>query len=311
MNILVTGANGQLGKCFHDYVDFLDPEVYKLFFTDHETLDITDYHALETFINENDIEIVLNFAAYTNVPGAEVQTELAYKVNTLGPGYLAGLMAKRNGVLVHISTDYVYTPYDAWEGAPFTEEEVNVFFPDNKYGLTKRFGEVAIENSGCRYLIIRTSWLYSTYGTNFMMKVCEMLDEGKNTKKDMKFVCDQIGTPTSAHNLAWFIKDWIANQRYFDVDNDILNYSQAGACSWYDFACAIRTILCNITHEEYPEIKPCYTRDFPSNVTRPYYSVMSKDKLYSLFPNENYVRANWRDTLKNVLIEYVEKCDLK
>lgn len=309
MNILVTGANGQLGKCFRDYVDFFDEERYKVHFTDHKTLDITNYEAVTEFVNENHIEMVLNFAAYTNVPGAETDVEQAYKVNTLGPGYLASAMCKCGGILVHISTDYVYTPYNGWDGAPFAEEDV-WGFPNSKYGLTKRFGEIAIVNSGCRYFIIRTSWLYSTYGNNFMKKVCNMLENATNETR-LRFVCDQVGTPTSAHSLAWFIKDYIANGRYEEIDQDIVNYSQAGVCSWYDFARAIRTFAGYITGKEYPEISPCYTREFLPNVERPFYSVMSKEKLFDLFPAEKTIQANWRDTLKAVMIDYHEKCDLK
>lgn len=309
MNILVTGSNGQLGKCFHDYADFLDPEEYTIFFTDHESLDITDYEALKTFIEDNEIDMVLNFAAYTNVPGAEEHIESAYKVNTLGPGYLASLMAKRKGVMLHISTDYVYSPFVSWEVTPFTEKETHVF-PQNQYGITKRFGEIAVMNSGCRYFIIRTSWLYSTYGVNFMKKVCEMLEDAKEGDL-LKFVSDQIGTPTSAHSLAWFIKDWVLSKRYEDVPKEVVNYSQAGVCSWYDFACAIRTMLTDLTGKVYPEIVPCNTSDFQSNVKRPYYSVMSKDQLYKRFPDDKSSKINWMDTLKDVLIEYIEKCGLK
>lgn len=311
MSILVTGSDGQLGTCFRDLCNDFDGE--RIYFANRDELDITNREAVENYIYTKQIELVLNFAAYTNVEKAETDSDNAFKVNALGPLYLAESLAKRNGFLLHISSDYVYQPFDGWDGSPFHEGDTKMS-PRNIYGLTKRCGEIAIENSGCRYMIIRTSWLYSRYKKNFLTTVCKKLTDNIGTGLSLPFVCDQVGSPTNANNLAWFIFNMM--ERFNLISNDIVNFSDNGVCSWYDFACEIRRalILAN-PNQVYPYIIPCSSSEFKSNVKRPYYSVMSKElvnKHYLKSMSTAYVEGrNWRDCVEAEVLAYVESCNLK
>ena len=300
MNILVTGANGQLGNCFRRLVNESSDDHY--YFADHKTLDITDKEDVKSTVEQFNIDVIINCAAYTNVNGAEVQSDKAFLANTLGPLYLAQTMKEKGGILVHISTDYVYSPYSWWKGTPFTEEEVVNCKQLNINGLSKRYGELAIEKSGCRYLIIRTSWLYSEYGNNFVKKVIELIQDTE--ERPLKFVDDQIGSPTYAGELAEFINSIIASRDIDKVFQETVNFSDSGVSSWYDFATFIRSKLSEIQKKLFRTIEPCSSEDLDSpnfpQPKRPSFSVMSKKKLNKLFGP--VVLNNWRDNVITVLV---------
>lgn len=310
MNILVTGANGQLGSCFKDVVPKDTDNVY--FYSDRYTdypLDITDYEAVSNYIKSNEIDVILNFAAYTNVAKAEEDTYGSFKVNTYGCAALALAIKQRNGLLIHISTDYVYSPFDGWDGSPFKEDDVNKMGrPMNVYGVTKLNGERAIQCSGCRYLIVRTSWLYSSYGKNFLTNIYDKLMTG-DPSTPIRVVNDQIGTPTNANTLANFLHNIIKNNSIVNISECVLNFSNYGVCSWYDFAKEIRNVICNSTNV--PDVIPCNSETFPSKVKRPYFSVMSKDKLIELFPNDIPNEMDWAINVHNETLRYYALKSLK
>ena len=302
MNILVTGANGQLGKCFFDVVDNDHHKKHNFFFTGREDLDIRKRDDIIEYIEKNNIDAVINFAAYTNVEQAEDDINGAFLANSFAPSLFAELMKDRGGIFIHISTDYVYHPYEGWDGSPFDEDCIDFEYMHKTsisgsdklcvYGSSKLAGESVINLVGGNYLIIRTSWLYSAYGNNFVTKVLKKIENARSGEK-LKFVCDQVGTPTCAHSLATFIYSLI---NYDDIKfylPNVLNYSDKGVCSWYDFAKAI--------HEHgiwntYPVIEPCYSDEFVSKVKRPHYSVMSKRKLRTVFEDFDNTR-DWRENL--------------
>lgn len=305
MNILVTGAEGQLGSCFrktHETADISD----NYYFVGHNDLDITNMENVRSVVKQYDIDVIINCAAYTNVDGCETDPETAFKVNSLGPMHLAYVMKEREGILVHISTDYVYTPYEGWKGEPFTEEEAKKCKPENTYGATKRYGEIAIENSGCRYLIIRTSWLYSVYGKNFVKKVMELV-KGDHDKV-LRFVTDQIGTPTNAAMLAFFVCDLISSRKIDGIMDTTLNFTANGVCSWYDFADFIRNEVGTATKTLCKPINPCYSEDFVTPAKRPQYSVMSKRKFFKEFPTfALYANTHWQEEVRAVVKTIIEE----
>lgn len=267
LNILVTGANGQLGKSIQKESEN-SKDSY--FFTDVDTLDITDQNAVEKFIENNKIDLIINCAAYTNVDAADDNELLAEKLNGVAPGILARSLAKRHGTLIHISTDYVFGGSQG--NTPRTETEpVN---PTGIYGLTKLHGEQAMEASGCKTLIFRTSWLYSEFGKNFVKTMLNLT----STKPELKVVFDQVGTPTYAHDLANAICSIIENRK-FEGNEGIYHYSNEGVCSWFDFTIAIADIAGN----EDCNIQPCHSSEFPSAVIRPSYSVLDKTKFKKTF----------------------------
>ena len=308
MNILVTGANGQLGKCLFEICDrdSLKPNGVNFYFTGREDLDIGNHDAVEEYITENNIGIVINTAAYTNVDKAETDIVSAFKANAFGALFLAEAVRDTGGIMIQISTDYVYTPYPGWKGEPFKESciDVDKTTPSTVYGASKLCAENNIINSGCNYLIIRTSWLYSMYGKNFLKTVRNNI---LNTRLDdtFKFVCDQIGTPTSAHSLAAFIYNMVLgialkyDPSYDTFESDIINYSDIGACSWYDFACVINECL-----DVHATILPCYSHEYHSKAVRPFYSVMSKEKLntdrYVPYNNTRHWLLNVKEVMKRI-----------
>ena len=310
MNILVTGANGQLGKCIHDmYERDMSFSRYShtpnhWFFVDREQFDITDEESVKNYINSCDVNIVVNCAAYTNVEAAEDNFGDAYKANVTGPENIAKVLKEREGILVHISTDYVYAPFKEWDGSPFKEDEDAYrkgVSPFNTYGASKLTGEVAITETGCKHLIIRTSWLYSIYGKNFVKTVRDILKKS-NIDDNFKFVCDQVGSPTSAHQLGAFIYDMvnslgIRNDLYQAFTSDTINYSDDGVCSWYDFAFQINQSLMKIR-----KIKPCYSHEYPMKAKRPGYSVMSREKIKTSERYLPYVNTrDWRGCVDEVV----------
>ena len=276
MNILVTGANGQLGSemrivsanSAHDTYIFTD--INEVEGVETINLDITDIDAIRSIVNANNVKCIVNCTAYTNVDGAEDCIELCRKLNADAPRNLAIVMKEVDGLLVHISTDYVFgaDPYNT----PCKETQKGT--PSGVYGLTKLEGEKAIIESGCQHIIIRTAWLYSEFGKNFV-KTMLMLTE---TKPQLKVVFDQCGTPTYALDLARLIFDILENSK-FEGNTGIYHYSNEGVCSWYDFT----MMIARMAKHDKCEILPCHSDEFPSKVTRPSYSVLDKTKIKETF----------------------------
>lgn len=268
MNILVTGAKGQLGRHF----GLLAPKsTHRWFFTDVAELDITSREAVEEYVAANGINIIVNCAAYTNVDRAESDEQAALRINGEAVGILAEAMHKVGGTLIHFSTDYVFggnknnTPCDE-------EEPVN---PTGAYGRTKLAGEKAAE--GCHHLIFRTSWLYSEYGKNFLLTMLNLTD----TRPELNVVFDQVGTPTYAGDLAKAVYAIIEGGDYKQHEG-VFNYANEGVCSWYDFA---KEIARQSSHTAC-KIYPCHSSEYPSPVKRPAYSVLDKTKFKQTFNQE-------------------------
>lgn len=271
MNILVTGANGQLGNemriVSRESTDnWIFTDVVETTGQPTVILDITDIEAVRRIVSENNVDAIVNCAAYTNVDAAESNFELAQRLNADAPENLAKAMQETGGLLVHISTDYVFgkEPYNT----PCTEERVGT--PTGVYGLTKLNGERKIIESGARYVIIRTAWLYSEFGRNF----CKTMMNLTATKSELNVVFDQCGTPTYALDLAKAIAVILKNP----VEG-IYHYSNEGVCSWFDFTKMIAQYAGNTSCD----IRPCHSSEFPSPVTRPSYSVLDKTKIKRTF----------------------------
>lgn len=282
-NILVTGSNGQLGNELRLVVEERDKE-NNYFFTDVEELDITNKSDVSQFLHANNIDVVVNCAAYTNVDKAEDECEIADLINHIGVKNLAETCKERDGFLIHISTDYVF---DGTKNTPYTETDETK--PLGVYGKTKLHGENAIISSGCEYVIIRTSWLYSSFGKNFLKTMQKLTAE----KESIKVVFDQVGTPTYAGDLANVIHTIIQKDSK-EIKNQIYHFSNEGVCSWYDFAVAINEAFghnCNV--------EPCHSDEFPSKVTRPSYSVLDKTKIKKVLGLEILF---WKKAMCNLLI---------
>lgn len=266
MNILVTGANGQLGNEMRR-VALSTNESHHYFFTDVEDLDITNQSAIESFVRENEIDVIVNCAAYTNVDKAESDEAMADLLNHKAVSYLAEVAKQHQCTLIHVSTDYVF---QGDKNIPCQEDwETN---PNGVYGKTKLAGEQAIQNSGCKYIIIRTAWLYSIHGKNFVKTMRDLTDR----LDAIKVVFDQVGTPTYAGDLAELI-GYIIDTNQLDKQG-IYHYSNEGVCSWYDFATEIARMSNNTC-----AISPCYSSEFPSPVKRPHFSVLDKRKTKETF----------------------------
>ena len=287
MTILVTGANGQLGN---EMRIVAKGSADKYIFTDvfpsegNETviLDITDADAVQKIVRENRVDAIVNCAAYTNVDAAEDNFALAERLNAEAPRNLAVAIKEVGGVLIHISTDYVFgkEPYNT----PCTEQQTGT--PTGVYGLTKLHGEQAIEESGCEYIIIRTAWLYSEFGKNFVRTMLNLTA----TRPHLKVVFDQVGTPTYARDLASAIFGILENRK-FAGNGGIYHYSNEGVCSWYDFA----KMIAEYAGKTACDIEPCHSSEFPSKVVRPSYSVLDKTKIKSVF---GITIPYWTDSLK-------------
>ena len=271
MNILVTGANGQLGnemrllaKATSD--NYLFTDVVEQEGVETVLLDITDLAAVRDVVRTHHIEAIVNCAAYTNVDAAENNEALAERLNAVAPENLAIAIKEAGGWLVHISTDYVFgkEPYNT----PCREEQEGT--PTGVYGATKKQGEQRIIATGCQYMIIRTAWLYSEFGKNF----CKTMLNLTATKPQLKVVFDQCGTPTYALDLATAIVSILRNPKA-----GIYHYSNEGVCSWYDFT---QMIAAYAGHTEC-DIQPCHSDEFPSPVKRPSYSVLDKTKIKEAF----------------------------
>ncbi|MDE5846708.1 MAG: dTDP-4-dehydrorhamnose reductase [Muribaculaceae bacterium] len=279
MNILITGANGQLGNCMRNAAkDSKDNYI----FTDVAELDITDAEAVTKTVKDNDIKVIVNCAAYTNVEKAETDRDFAELLNAKAVRNLADAVKSNDGTLIHVSTDYVFG--GSLGNTPRNEEEpVN---PTGVYGETKLHGERQIAESGVKALVIRTAWLYSEYGKNFVKTMLNLT----SSKPELKVVFDQVGTPTYAQDLADTIFGIIENRR-FDGNEGVYHYSNEGVCSWYDFTKMIAEIAGNTGCD----IQPCHSDEFPSPVTRPSYSVLDKTKIKDTFG----IRVPyWTDSLR-------------
>ena len=293
MNILVTGANGQLGnemrivsKQTNDNYTFTD--VVEVEGVETTLLDITDADAIRKIVKEKDIRCIVNCAAYTNVDKAESDEPLCRKLNAEAPKLLAEAMKEVNGLLVQISTDYVFggDPYNT----PCREDQEGT--PTGVYGKTKLEGERNIEAVGCDYVIIRTAWLYSEFGKNFVKTMLNLTA----TKPKLTVVFDQAGTPTYAYDLAMVIKTVLADYENENPENGyskagVYHFSNEGVCSWFDFTKKIAELAGNTGCD----IQPCHSDEFPSPVKRPAYSVLDKTKIKQVFGVEI---PYWTDSLK-------------
>lgn len=279
MNILVTGANGQLGNEMR-VVARNSADNY--IFTDVAELDITDAAAVEKMVTDNDVKVIVNCAAYTNVDKAEDDREFAELLNARAVENLAQAIRRNDGLLMHVSTDYVFG--GTKNNTPCREDEPAN--PTGVYGVTKLHGEQAIIASGCHHIIIRTAWLYSEFGKNFLKTMLDLT----TTKPQLKVVFDQVGSPTYAYDLALAIFDIVENRKY--VDNDgIYHYSNEGVCSWFDFT----KMIAEYADHTGCDIQPCHSDEFPSKVVRPSYSVLDKTKIKKTF---GVAVPYWTDSLR-------------
>lgn len=279
MNILVTGANGQLGN---EMRIVAKNSADNYIFTDVAELDITNAEAVEKIVKDNDVNVIVNCAAYTNVDKAEDDREFAEILNAKAAENLAVAIKKNNGLLVHVSTDYVFG--GTKNNTPCKEDEPAN--PTGVYGVTKLHGEQAIMATGCHYIIIRTAWLYSEFGKNFLKTMLNLTA----TKPQLKVVFDQVGSPTYAYDLALAIFDIVENRKY-EGNDGIYHFSNEGVCSWFDFTKMIAEYAGNTQCD----IQPCHSDEFPSKVVRPSYSVLDKTKIKATFGT---VVPYWTDSLK-------------
>lgn len=278
MNILVTGANGQLG-CEMRRLGAVSPNNY--IFTDVAELDITDSEAVMRVVRECSIEAIVNCAAYTNVDKAESDETMAELINATAVGNLARAMKEVGGTLFHVSTDYVF----GREGNTPRKEEMPLE-PLGVYGRTKLHGEEAIAKSGCKALVFRTAWLYSEFGNNFLKTMMRLTAE----REQINVVFDQVGTPTYAGDLALAIFS-IIEAGVYEGNEGIYHFSNEGVCSWYDFAVEIAAAAGNTACR----INPCHSSEFPSPVTRPPYSVLDKTKIKETFDIDI---PHWRESME-------------
>ena len=296
MNILVTGANGQLGNEMriiskNTEYNFVFTDVTIVDGVETTILDITDIEAVRSIVKEKGIDCIINCAAYTNVDKAESDVDFCRILNAVAPKNLATVMKEVNGLLVHVSTDYVFggDPYNV----PCKEEQKGT--PTGVYGHTKLEGEKNIIATGCKHLIIRTAWLYSEYGKNFVKTMVNLT----STKPELKVVFDQAGTPTYAYDLAVVIRTMIddyVKEGYNDSysKTGIYHFSNEGVCSWFDFTKVIAEMAGNIGCD----IQPCHSDEFPSPVKRPAYSVLDKTKIKETF---GVKIPYWTESLKTCI----------
>ena len=276
MKILITGCNGQLGNEMQ-LLAKKNPQ-HQYFFTDVEELDITDAEAIDRFVQDNQVDCIVNCAAYTAVDKAEENEEFCHLLNNIAPGYLAKAIEKRGGYMVQVSTDYVF---DGTNYTPYTEEEPTC--PNSVYGRTKLAGEKQVLENCKQSMIIRTAWLYSTFGNNFVKTMIRL----GQTKPELGVIFDQIGTPTYARDLAAAIFAAI-NQ---GIVPGIYHFSNEGVISWYDFTKAIHRIAgindC--------KVRPLHTEEYPTPAARPHYSVLDKTKIKKIYGIEI---PYWEESLR-------------
>jgi dTDP-4-dehydrorhamnose reductase len=287
MNILVTGANGQLGNEIRIVAKnscdrYIYTDVIEVEGVETTLLDITSIDAVRNIVNEYEVNCIINCAAYTNVDKAETDEVLCELLNAKAVENLALAMKEVDGLLVHVSTDYVFggEPYNT----PCKEEQKGT--PTGVYGRTKLQGEENILATGCKHVIIRTAWLYSEFGKNFVKTMLHLT----STKPQLRVVFDQAGTPTYAYDLARAIHE-IVSQRKYEGNNGIYHYSNEGVCSWYDFT----KVIAEYAGHTNCDIQPCHSEEFPSPVKRPAYSVLDKTKIKQTF---GVKVPYWIDSLK-------------
>ena len=296
MNILVTGANGQLGNEMrlvskHSTDHFIFTDVREVEGLQTTLLDITDRETVRKMVKEENIQAIVNCAAYTNVDKAESDEAFCKMLNAEAPHNLAVAMKEVDGLLVHVSTDYVFG------GDPYNTpcKEVQKGTPTGIYGKTKLEGEQNIEGCGCKYVIVRTAWLYSEFGKNFVKTMLSLTA----TKPQLKVVFDQVGTPTYAYDLAVAI-DRILDDYHHECDapayskTGIYHFSNEGVCSWFDFT----KMIAEYAGHDDCDIRPCHSEEFPSPVKRPAYSVLDKTKIKETF---DLVIPYWTDSLKRCI----------
>jgi len=287
MNVLVTGANGQLGTEMRNVSSGGDD---RYIFTDVSSpkgvdtvyLDITNVDAVRLIAESEKVDVIVNCAAYTNVDKAEDDYATADLLNHVAAGNLAKVAAERGAALIHISTDYVF---QGDRSIPCREDWPTE--PLGVYGVTKLQGEKAVLASGCKYLIFRTAWLYSPYGKNFVKTMRSLTAE----KDSLSVVFDQVGTPTYAKDLATLIFK-VIQERMLDKTG-IYHFSDEGVCSWYDFACAIRDLSGNVC-----DIRPCHSDEFLSKTRRPHFSVLDKTLVKKTF---GITIPHWYSSLKDCI----------
>lgn len=287
MNILVTGANGQLGTELREAAlrsdhRFVFTDVSRLPGVETIYLDITNRDAVRLICDSERIDLIINCAAYTNVDKAEDDYALADLLNHQAPGHLAAVAKERGATLIHISTDYVFqgercTPCrEDWPTDPL-----------GVYGVTKLLGEQAVAASGCKFILFRTAWLYSPFGKNFVKTMRQLTAE----RDSLNVVFDQVGTPTYAADLAALILHVVETGQLDKTG--IYHYSNEGVCSWYDFACAIRDLAGNRC-----DIRPCRSSEYPTKAARPSYSVLDKGKVRRTF---GVSIPHWYESLANCM----------
>lgn len=284
-NILVTGANGQLGSELRR-IGFSPLD--EVFFTDVAELDITDREAVECYVKRNDIDTIVNCAAYTAVDRAEEEPEKTELINVKAVANLAEVAEKEGCLLVHVSTDYVF---EGTASEPYTEK--SLANPQTVYGRTKLAGERAIRKSGCLAIIIRTAWLYSEYGSNFVKTILRLAKE----KGELNVVADQVGTPTYAADLVAAIVHILADECVVDKTG-IYHFSNEGVCSWCDFAREIvrlSGVKCNVN--------AVTTADYPAKAHRPLYSVLDKAKIKQVF---GVAVPEWKEALGRMMEKWNE-----
>lgn len=279
MNILVTGCNGQLGN----EIQLLEREYpqHQWYNTDVQELDITDVNAIRQFVLEHQIDGIINCAAYTAVDKAEEQEKLCTKLNAEAPAYLASAVGSRGGWMIQISTDYVF---DGTSHVPYVEDDDTC--PNSVYGRTKLVGELNVQKLCEKSMIIRTAWLYSTFGNNF---VKTMIRLGKE-RSELGVIFDQIGTPTYAHDLAHVIMTVVRK----GIVPGVYHFTNEGVISWYDFAKAIHRIAGIKTCH----VRPLHTAEYPTPARRPHYSVLDKTKIKKVYGIEI---PYWEESLRDCI----------
>lgn len=288
MNILVTGADGQLGRSLRIAAEGSED---RYFWTDVAQLDITDEEAVARFVEDNDIYLLVNCAAYTNVDGAESDEARARLLNNTAPGILARVMCAHGGGIIHISTDYVFGGHDG--AVPYMEDMTPS--PLGVYGATKLDGEWEVKAHNPRHIIIRTAWLYSEYGKNFVRTMLNLTGR----LPEVRVVFDQVGSPTYAHDLARAIVKIIACRGWEDHPG-LYHFTDEGVCSWFDLARRVAVVSGHASCV----VRPCHSDEYPSAVKRPNYSVLDKTKIRETFGIEP---PYWTDSLDVCVSNLIKK----
>ena len=286
-NILITGCKGQLGNEMQLQSKLAENSSFNYFFTDVEELDITDEEAVNAFVDTHSIDCIVNCAAYTNVDKSESNVELCRLLNSVAPGYLAKAIARRQGTIIQVSTDYVF---DGTNHVPYKEDETTC--PCSVYGSTKLEGEKQVLVACPQAVIIRTAWLYSRFGGNFVKTMMRLGRE----RSSLNVVFDQIGTPTYARDLASAISAVIRH----GIVPGIYHFSNEGVTSWYDFTCAIH----RIAGINSCEVSPIHTSEYPTPATRPHYSVLDKTKIKNTYGiHINHWERSLEQCISELLVE--------